>query len=71
VRGPSGGEAPLDDPVEDGEGGPADGLVGFVAADEAAELVGGDDLVLSEVAGGEGRLPRARRPDEEDEGRIG
>jgi hypothetical protein len=50
-RQPSRGKPSLDDPVEDGEGRPTDGLVGFVAADEAAELVGGDDLVGGELAG--------------------
>ena len=44
-----------------------DGLIGFVVADESAEVVGGQDFGRFEVGSGECGFARARYADEDDE----
>lgn len=48
-----------------------DGLVGFVVADESAEVVGGEDFGRFEVGFGKCGFARARRAYEDDEGDFG
>ena len=48
-----------------------DGLVGFVVAEESAEVVGGEDFGRFEVSFGECGFARARYADEDDEGDFG
>ncbi len=67
----AGGEALAGDVVQDVEGVPARALVVLVVADEAAAVVGGDDLGRFEVLAGEGGLARAGGSDQDDEGQVG
>src|SRR5699024_8452512 len=52
------------------ESGLGGGLVGLVAADQAAEGVAGQRLVGAEVGAGEGGLARAGGPDEHHQGQC-
>jgi hypothetical protein len=59
------------DGVQQGEGVRAGGLVVLVVADQAAAVVGGDDLGGLEVPGGEGGLARAGHADQHHESHGG
>jgi hypothetical protein len=65
------GEALAGDGVEEVEGVVAGALVVVVVGDEAAAMIGAEDLGGLEVLAGEGCLARAGGADEGDDGEVG